>query len=703
MKNSLFIFVFLLITRSVRAQSPQKMSYQAVIRDAGNILVTNHAIGMRVSLLQGSASGTEVFKEIYNPNPQTNANGLVSIEIGSGLALTGNFATINWANGPYFIKTETDPVGGTNYSITGVSQLLSVPYALFAANGTPGAQGNTGNTGVAGLAGNTGASGASGIAGTMGLSGKTGATGSNGATGATGTIVSGTIGQTLRHDGTNWAANSFLLNSGSAIGIGTAAPSQALDVTGNIQSSGQFKSTLATGTAPFTLNSSTLNTNLNADLLDGQHYTSNWKLWSDSSAYITPNNASNFRIYDNTGYGSLLSVASTSTSSVTNFTNGTVNSKDAYNFLSTTYSYYGSGGNYGAFGSGSTYGIYGEFQSTPTRYGYLGGSNVGAFGQFDANHYGALGTGSCGVIGYNYGSSSGSAGVYGFNGGLSIGNAGVYGFNGGQGFGTPGVYGYNTSSIFGTSNIRDSSMNGIVGYVSNGIQHHYGVFGSRYDDAGGPSAGVFGSVNYNSGGSGWGALGYQNASSTEFAGYFKGKLALDAPTGFYSSFSTTTQTANINYVLPENEGTAGTVLYNYGSGILAWDKPSNFVYAASGNTLTLSTSCQNYSSITIFAPFAGVVVVDASVMVNLDHTAGIDDFLRLCIGTDATDVGSNYWNTFWTIPYTAQTFFASSFSFRVQRVFSVNAGVHTFYLNGFMLSGANTDNMYWSGMTAEFK
>ena len=351
MKNSLFIFVFLLITLSVRAQSPQKMSYQAVIRDAGNILVTNHAIGMRVSLLQGSASGTEVFKEIYNPNPQTNANGLVSIEIGSGLALTGNFATINWANGPYFIKTETDPVGGTNYSITGVSQLLSVPYALFAANGTPGAQGNTGNTGVAGLAGNTGASGASGIAGTMGLSGKTGATGSNGATGATGTIVSGTIGQTLRHDGTNWAANSFLLNSGSAIGIGTAAPSQALDVTGNIQSSGQFKSTLATGTAPFTLNSSTLNTNLNADLLDGQHYTSNWKLWSDSSAYITPNNASNFRIYDNTGYGSLLSVASTSTSSVTNFTNGTVNSKDAYNFLSTTYSYYGSGGNYGAFGN----------------------------------------------------------------------------------------------------------------------------------------------------------------------------------------------------------------------------------------------------------------------------------------------------------------------------------------------------------------
>ncbi len=86
---------------------------------------------MRVSILQGSTTGTEVYKEIYNPNPQTNVNGLVTIEIGGGIPLTGTFSTIDWSSGPYFLKTETDPAGGTNYTISGTSQLLSVPYALY--------------------------------------------------------------------------------------------------------------------------------------------------------------------------------------------------------------------------------------------------------------------------------------------------------------------------------------------------------------------------------------------------------------------------------------------------------------------------------------------------------------------------------------------------------------------------------------------
>jgi hypothetical protein len=106
------------------------MSYQAVIRNSSNNLVISSPVGIQVSILQGSVSGTEVFKETYNPNPQTNANGLVTIEIGSGIALSGSFSSINWANGPYFIKTEIDILGGTNYTITGISELLSVPYAL---------------------------------------------------------------------------------------------------------------------------------------------------------------------------------------------------------------------------------------------------------------------------------------------------------------------------------------------------------------------------------------------------------------------------------------------------------------------------------------------------------------------------------------------------------------------------------------------
>ncbi len=112
------------------AQAPQKMSYQAVIRDSENQLVVNNEVRMRISILQGSADGTAVYTETRTP--VTNANGLVTFEIGGDGAnsATGVLSAIDWSAGPYFIKTETDPSGGTSYTITGTSQLLSVPYAL---------------------------------------------------------------------------------------------------------------------------------------------------------------------------------------------------------------------------------------------------------------------------------------------------------------------------------------------------------------------------------------------------------------------------------------------------------------------------------------------------------------------------------------------------------------------------------------------
>ncbi len=130
MKKIITICAALIMTASVFAQSPEKMSYQAVVRDGSNNLVTSSAVGMQLSILQGSASGTAVYVETQTPT--SNANGLVSVEIGSGTVVSGKFATIDWSNGPYFIKTETDPTGGTSYTITGTSQLLSVPYALHA-------------------------------------------------------------------------------------------------------------------------------------------------------------------------------------------------------------------------------------------------------------------------------------------------------------------------------------------------------------------------------------------------------------------------------------------------------------------------------------------------------------------------------------------------------------------------------------------
>lgn len=151
MKKIYSIIAGLLMTASVFAQAPQKMSYQAVIRNSSNALITSTPVGMQISVLQGSAGGTAVYVETQTPS--TNANGLVSLEIGSGTPVTGTFSGINWANGPYFIKTETDPTGGTAYTIAGTNELMSVPYALFSATGP---QGPIGLTGPAGATGATG-------------------------------------------------------------------------------------------------------------------------------------------------------------------------------------------------------------------------------------------------------------------------------------------------------------------------------------------------------------------------------------------------------------------------------------------------------------------------------------------------------------------------------------------------------------------
>ena len=132
--------VALLLTSSSFAQAPEKMSYQVVIRDANNALVTSQQIGIQMTILQVN---TAVYEETHTPT--SNTNGLVSLEIGTGTVISGSFTAIDWSAGTYFIKTETDPTGGTNYTITGTSQLLSVPYALYAetSNDTPAVALNT--------------------------------------------------------------------------------------------------------------------------------------------------------------------------------------------------------------------------------------------------------------------------------------------------------------------------------------------------------------------------------------------------------------------------------------------------------------------------------------------------------------------------------------------------------------------------------
>jgi hypothetical protein len=177
MKKLYSIIAAMLITASMLGQAPEKMSYQAVVRNASDALLTSTPVGMQISILQGSAIGTAVYVETQTPI--TNINGLLSLEIGTGTLVSGNFTTIDWTNDIYFIKTEIDPTGNTTYTITGTSQLLSVPYALYAktsGSSLPGPIGEQGLQGIQGIPGNDGADGAnSDLAGVEALGFVTGA------------------------------------------------------------------------------------------------------------------------------------------------------------------------------------------------------------------------------------------------------------------------------------------------------------------------------------------------------------------------------------------------------------------------------------------------------------------------------------------------------------------------------------------------
>ena len=131
MKTKIFsILAGLLLTASAFAQAPKAMTYQAVVRNSNNYLIQSSPVGIKVSILQGSVSGTAVYVETHTT--QTNENGLLDIVIGVGAVVSGTYNDIIWADGPYFLKTEIDPLGGNFYIITSTSELLSVPYSNYA-------------------------------------------------------------------------------------------------------------------------------------------------------------------------------------------------------------------------------------------------------------------------------------------------------------------------------------------------------------------------------------------------------------------------------------------------------------------------------------------------------------------------------------------------------------------------------------------
>lgn len=131
MKNLLLIALIFFVICSY-GQSPQCFSYQAVLTDLENSPLIDQNVGLKISIVKGSTDGEVVYSETQATT--TNINGLISIEIGRGIPVYGEFPSIDWGNGTYYIKNEVDPLGGNNYTINAASQLLSVPYALYANN-----------------------------------------------------------------------------------------------------------------------------------------------------------------------------------------------------------------------------------------------------------------------------------------------------------------------------------------------------------------------------------------------------------------------------------------------------------------------------------------------------------------------------------------------------------------------------------------
>lgn len=146
MKNYLLFLWLCIASISVFAQAPEAFNYQAVARDnSGNPLVSR-SIKVKIGILSGSISGTTVYAETHTVT--TNQFGLFNLAMGSGTVVSGTFASINWGSNSFFTKVEIDPNGGNSFQLLGTSQLLSVPYALYAKNAgsISGGSGNNGFT-----------------------------------------------------------------------------------------------------------------------------------------------------------------------------------------------------------------------------------------------------------------------------------------------------------------------------------------------------------------------------------------------------------------------------------------------------------------------------------------------------------------------------------------------------------------------------
>jgi hypothetical protein len=130
--KKIILLILSLFSLTLFSQVPQGFSYQAVaLNSAGNPVVSS-IVSVRISILDNSATGTNLYTETHSKT--TNANGLYTLIIGQGTPTFGAFSTINWAVNSKFVKVELDPTGGSAFTLVGSSQLMSVPYAFYSSS-----------------------------------------------------------------------------------------------------------------------------------------------------------------------------------------------------------------------------------------------------------------------------------------------------------------------------------------------------------------------------------------------------------------------------------------------------------------------------------------------------------------------------------------------------------------------------------------
>ena len=220
----LIVLSFLCVQVFCFGQAPEGINYQAVIRDDAGNVIQNNNVGLKMSIYQSAIGGTLIYEESFTST--TDNFGLVNLVIGQGNVLSGEFISIDWSSGPYYIEISADENGGNDYQVIGTQQLMSVPYALYSktsGNTMPGPQGEVGP---------------------QGAQGDPGPQGEPGTNGTNGVLPNGTeIGNTTFWDGTEWVIdNNNIYHDGNNVGIGTETPSAKLEVfSGDIAINSPFK------------------------------------------------------------------------------------------------------------------------------------------------------------------------------------------------------------------------------------------------------------------------------------------------------------------------------------------------------------------------------------------------------------------------------------------------------------------------------